>query len=83
MDINMNIIIYVMILVQKILILYFLMEIIMIILPRNALIQYLKVITLIQMIPYIKNVLKAANFVMEKEMKQIIIVKNVNQIILF
>ena len=70
----MNIIIYVMILVQKILILYFLMEIIVIILPRNALIQYLKVITLIQMIPYIKNVLKVVNFVMEKEMRQIIIV---------
>ena len=48
-----------------------------------VLIQHPKVIILIQTIPYIKNVLKVANFVMKKEMKQIIIAKNVNLILHF
>ena len=48
-----------------------------------VLMKHQKVITLIQMIPYIKNVLKHVNFVMEKEMKQIIIAKNVNLILHF
>ena len=42
-----------------------------------------KVIILIQRTIYIKNVMKIVNFVMGKEMKQLIIVLNVNMAIHF